>query len=206
MASIFNLTEQHERLDYKLIAALERLSQAFRVLLWDKAKVYNLSPIQIQCLIYLHYHRTVWGRVGHLAEAFDMTAATISDAISTLVQKGLLSKARSPEDGRVFILELTPQGTAITEEVADWANPLLPIVAGLSEDEKGTTLTVLLRLIEALQHNQTLTIARLCTTCRFFERDAHSEAATPHHCRLLNTPLAPTTLRLDCPEHEPAIH
>lgn len=206
MASIFDLTHQHEQLDYKLIAALERLSQALRVLLWEKAKVYNLSPIQIQCLIYLRYHRTVWGRVGHLAEAFDMTPATISDAVSTLVQKGLLSKARSPEDGRIFILELTAHGQAITAEVADWANPLLPLVARLSESEKTTTLATLLRLIETLQKTKTLTVARLCSTCRFFERDAHLDTESPHHCRLLNMPLALDSMRLDCPEHEQLTH
>lgn len=203
MDSVFDIVHQHGSVDRKLVAALERVSQAFRVLLWDKAKVHGLSPIQIQCLIYIRYHPNRWARVGHLAQAFDMTPATISDAVSTLVAKGLLAKARSPEDGRVFVLHLTPEGTHITAALADWATPLLPILDRFTAAEKETTLHVLLTFIEALQSRQTLSVARLCITCRFFERNAHTDAEAPHYCHLLDQTLAPTALRLDCPEHEP---
>lgn len=201
--SVFDVAHQHASVDRKLVAALERVGQAFRVLLWDKAKVHGLSPIQIQCLIYIRYHSSEWARVGHLAQAFDMTPATISDAISILVAKGLLIKTRSPQDGRVFVLSLTPEGIRLTAELDDWATPLLPILDRFSEIEKGTALHVLLTLIEALQSRQTLSVARLCTTCRFFERNAHPDTASPHYCHLLNQALSPASLRLDCPEHEP---
>jgi hypothetical protein len=57
MPSIFDVKKQHHDVDSKIAAALERLSQAFRVLLWEKNKDYNLSPIQIQLLVYRSFTR-----------------------------------------------------------------------------------------------------------------------------------------------------
>jgi hypothetical protein len=53
MSSIFDPKEQEKNIDAKIIAGLERISRVFKLLLWDVAKEENLSPIQIQFLIYL---------------------------------------------------------------------------------------------------------------------------------------------------------
>ncbi len=70
MDSVFNPEEQHLRVDSKVVAALERLNQAFRVLLWEQAQKHGLSPIQIQILVFLLHHDTSLGRVGNLAREF----------------------------------------------------------------------------------------------------------------------------------------
>ena len=54
--SVFNLEEQNTNLDSKIVAGLERLSQVFRILLWEKAKEHSLSPIQIQLMIFIQHH------------------------------------------------------------------------------------------------------------------------------------------------------
>lgn len=54
--SPFDLSHQNLTVDSKIVAALERISQAFRVLLWNESKELSLSPIQIQVLIFLLYH------------------------------------------------------------------------------------------------------------------------------------------------------
>ena len=53
MESIFNLNNQNSNLDNKIVAGLDRISQVFKTLLWGKSKTYNLSPIQIQLLIFI---------------------------------------------------------------------------------------------------------------------------------------------------------
>jgi hypothetical protein len=47
-------------------------------------------------------------------------------------------------------------------------------------------------------------VARTCPTCRFFRSTAEPNVAASNHCALLDMPLRPGDLRLDCPEHEPA--
>lgn len=51
--SAFDIHNQNTNTDSKIIASLERIAQAFRVLLWNESKEFSLSPIQIQVLIFL---------------------------------------------------------------------------------------------------------------------------------------------------------
>lgn len=52
MDSVFNPASQHGDVDAKIVAALERLGQAFRILLREKAREHNLSPIGAPFLVY----------------------------------------------------------------------------------------------------------------------------------------------------------
>src|SRR5690606_41241672 len=74
-------------------------------------------------------------------------------------------------------------------------------LAGLSETEKAALLQALLTLLAAMQRDGILATARMCPTCRHFVADRHAGAEQPHHCLLLDRPLAPRDLRADCPEH-----
>jgi hypothetical protein len=54
--SIFNPSEQERSISSKIVVGLERVSEVFKVLLWEKAKLVGLSPIQIQILFFVAYH------------------------------------------------------------------------------------------------------------------------------------------------------
>ena len=54
--SDFDLVHQNQNVESKIVAALERISQAFRVLLWQESKEFSLTPIQVQVLIFLLHH------------------------------------------------------------------------------------------------------------------------------------------------------
>ncbi|MDZ7360348.1 MAG: MarR family transcriptional regulator [candidate division KSB1 bacterium] len=202
MPSLFDLSHQHQDVDSKIAAALERLSQAFRVLLWEKNKDYNLSPIQIQFLVYLLYHTTAQCTVSQLAKEFTLTPATVSDAITTLEEKELVSRARWQDDRRVAFVSLTAEGKKIARRLSTWANVIQENLAQFDAKEKVVVMKFLMRLIESLQQAGVITIARMCITCKFFQPEAHANTKAPHHCRLLDKPLANSEWRLDCPEHE----
>ena len=51
MDSAFDVNQQLESSDHKIVVALERIAEAFRVLLWQETKKTGLSPIQLQLLI-----------------------------------------------------------------------------------------------------------------------------------------------------------
>jgi hypothetical protein len=42
---------------------------------------------------------------------------------------------------------------------------------------------------------------RVCCTCRRFRAEAHAGTARPHHCALLDVPLAEADARAICVEH-----
>ena len=205
MGSVFDLFAQHDDVDIKLVAALERLSQVFRVRLREEAWERDLSPTQAQFLIYLLYHDVELRRVSQLAREFDLTKATVSDAVASLETKGLVQREQWPEDRRVVTLRLTPDGEKLATTLSEWADPVREHLEHFSPEEREAVMRFLVGLIGSLQRSGLITVARMCVTCRFFLQDIHPEEPAPHHCGLLGVPLSGADLRVDCPEHEPAV-
>ena len=205
MGSVFDLSEQHDDVDAKIVAALERLSQVFRVRLREEAWERDLSPTQARFLIYLLYHDVELRRVSQLAREFDLTQATVSDAVASLETKGLVRRELWPEDRRVVTLWLTPDGEKLAATLSEWADPVREHLKRFLPEEREAVMRFLIGLIGSLQRSDLITVARMCVTCRFFRQDIHPGEASPHHCALLDVPLGRADLRVDCPEHEPAV-
>jgi DNA-binding MarR family transcriptional regulator len=186
--------------DAKLVAALERVGQALRVQMWDKAKQHGLSPTQLQVLLRLAGDPAARRRIGVLANELDITHPTVSDAVAVLRRKGLVD--RDP-GGRKAALRLSARGRALAAGLTDWDERTRRQLADLPVADKHATLRLLLDLIAGLHSRGAITVARMCMTCRFFRRDAHPDLARPHHCALVDAPLSTGELRVDCAEHEP---
>jgi DNA-binding MarR family transcriptional regulator len=202
MEPVFEPSSQHGDVGSKVVASLERLSQVFRVLLREEAQEHDLSPVQAQFLVHLLFHDIELRRVSRLAEEFNLTQATVSDAVSTLVRKGLIRREPWPEDKRVITLRLTPAGRKLADELSTWANTVKEHLNSSSPEEKEIVMRFLMRLITSLQKSGVITVSRMCITCRFFRRDEHPGSESPHHCALLDVPPSGPDLRIDCPEHE----
>lgn len=199
MDSIFAPDAQHNNTRFKIIAGLDRIAQALRAQMWACGKAYGLTPIQLQCLVFIRHHDAAKRRTSHLAREFDVTPATISQAIRTLLQKGYLTRQKLDSDARVQILNLSAAGEKLCEEIDSWANALLPHLDGLSAEQAPVVLRFLMDFIASLHSAGAISVARQCTTCRFFK-------ATPDtgtfYCKLLERDMSTTDLRIDCPEHE----
>jgi DNA-binding MarR family transcriptional regulator len=205
LGSVFDPSAQHDDVDAKIVAALERLSQVFRVRLREAARERDLSPTQAQFLIYLLYHEVELRRVSQLARDFDLTQATVSDAVASLETKGLVQREEWPEDRRVMTLWLTPDGEKLATALSRWADPIREHLQFFSPDEREAMMRFLIGLIGSLQRSGLITVARMCVTCKFIRQDIHPGEPSPHHCGLLDVPLGGADLRVDCPEHEPAV-
>ena len=189
--------------DARIVGALERLSQVFRTLLWEKAKQsplgLTLSPIQIQVLAFLRMQKE--SRTGLIAREFDLTDATVSDVIRSLMQKGLVERERSLQDARVLILRLTPLGEEAAAAVADWSTVVEKHLGAHSDAEKIIVMRFLLELIESLHRSGVISVSRMCSTCRYFDQNPEDDPSAPHYCQLMELPLREQDLRVDCPEH-----
>lgn len=197
--SPFDLSHQNENMDSRIIAALERVSQAYRVLLWNESKELLLSPIQIQILIFLHFHSEEKRKVSYLAEEFNITKATISDSIKALEQKKLIRKKSEAIDTRSYTIHLTAKGLEIATRTASFANHMKAPITKLNQDDKANLLISLMDIIQHLNTSGIITIQRMCKTCAHFSKGLGN---APHYCKLLNQKLFESDLRLDCPEHE----
>jgi DNA-binding MarR family transcriptional regulator len=188
--------------DQKLATALERVGQAIRVQLWDSAKAHGLTPTQLQVLLLLAYPPRQRRRVGVLAAELDLTQPTVSDAVAVLRRKGLINREQVGSNPRMAVLSLSARGAELAQTLEGWDIRMRNVLAELPPTQKAEALRLLLELIAGLQRARVVTVARMCVTCRFFRQDAHGPKQ--HHCALLDLPLAPPDLRVDCPEHERA--
>jgi DNA-binding MarR family transcriptional regulator len=195
--SIFDLKEQNTHLEFRIVTALERLSEAFRVLLWNEAKMLNISPIQIQILIFLKFHNLEKCTVSYLAQEFNMTKATISDAVKVMLQKGLIEKEINAQDTRSYTMFLTELGQKTISNATLFANPMVKTLDWLNSEQKEVLLQSLSDMIHRLHKADIITIQRMCKTCRFLQN-----TDVGHFCNFLQKPLEQSEFRLDCPEHQ----
>lgn len=193
--SAFDLDNQNSSIESKIVASLERISQAFRVLLWNESKEFSLSPIQVQVLIFLLHHSAEKRKVSYLADEFNMTKATVSDCVKTLEQKQLIEKQPEPNDTRSFIINLTEQGEDVAKKTSFFARQIQVPIDNLPSTEKENLLSSLLEVIQHLNQTGVISIQRMCLTCQFYDSE------NGHFCRLLNQKLADVELRIDCEEH-----
>lgn len=197
--SDFNLTNQNKNVDSKIVSSLERISQAFRVLLWQESKENSLTPIQVQVLIFLRYHNDTKCKVSYLAEEFNMAKATVSETVKILEQKKLIEKEFEPFDTRSYVIKLTKKGKELAEKTSLFSKEIHKPINKLNNDDKENLLLSLMDIIRHLNKSGVITIQRMCFTCRFYET---TDNGAKHFCNLLNQNLHTTDLRVDCPEHE----
>ncbi len=197
MTRMFDPNIQNEDTSSKIIAGLERISEAFKVLLWEKAKEVQLSPIQIQLLIFIAYHEESLCTVSHLAREFNLTKATISDAIRVIHNKALIKKAPSSEDSRSYSISLTTKGKKIVSETEDFPLPIKRHLDALSNKAQETLFATISRLIHQLNQTGVLTVQRTCFSCKYYDTSKKTD-----YCHLLQKPLTSQTIRRDCPEFE----
>ncbi|HMQ07044.1 MAG TPA: MarR family winged helix-turn-helix transcriptional regulator [Saprospiraceae bacterium] len=197
--SDFNLMHQNGNTESKIVVSLERIAQAFRVLLWQESKEHALTPIQVQVLIFLHYHSDEKCKVSYLAHEFNMTKATISDTVKILENKKLIYKVFEPKDGRSYVIRLTHEGKMLAEKTAMFSKEISKPIDEMDKDEKEILLRSLLNIIRHLNQTGIITIQRMCLTCSHYQ----SSKTAPHYCRLLKQRLHVADLRIDCPEHIP---
>lgn len=204
MPSILDPSGRHTDPDAKITAALDRLGFVFRSLLASEAREVvdgaALSPLQAQSLVFVQGHAQT--RVTTLAHEFEVSAATVSDAVRTLVSKGLLTKSPLPEDRRVVVLELTEVGLRAASRLAGWADMVRQHVAEAAPEDRAVVLEFLLGLIGRLAQAGTMSAVRACTTCQYLGREPTAEGEVAYTCKLAGISLAVQDLRLDCPEHE----
>lgn len=195
----FDPKYQNKNIEGKIVVALERISEAFRVLLWQEGKENSLTPLQLQLLIFLKFHAPGQCKVNYLAKEFNVTKATISETVRLLTKKQLIFKETDPVDTRSYSIYLTEEGKKIVAKSGSFAQVLEKPIHTYSEKQKEVLYQSLLELIAKLNKAGIITAQRMCFSCRYYRTGQNED-----HCNLLKKKLQRPDLRIDCPEHEAA--
>ena len=180
-----------------IASALEKLMQVQRLLLWDITKKEKLSPIQIQFLIYLAKYPPEYCKVSQMAREFDLTKATVSDALNSLEDKGYVKKVREANDKRSHVISLTRKGKQAESRIHGWQDILVSHIKEFPMEQKEQFIIFLMELIQALYRDGVISVARMCITCENFSPGEGGR----HHCLLTDKYLNDSELSIGCAHH-----
>lgn len=133
--------------------------------------------------------------MSHLAKEFNLTKATISDAVKVLALKELILKDYNSKDSRGYNILLSEKGKKIVAETENFANPIQDQLVEFPEADLENLFETLSRIIYELNKNGILTVQRTCYGCIFYNNTQNTD-----YCNLLEKELQNTDIRLDCPE------
>ncbi|GAA1078028.1 MULTISPECIES: MarR family winged helix-turn-helix transcriptional regulator [Kitasatospora] len=98
----------------------------------------------------------IWGEseTRHVAEEAGISKGTLTGVARTLESRGLVARADHPTDGRLVLLDLTPEGRALMERVFPAFNEEEAFVTGaLSDEECASTAEGLRRVVLQVQEH-----------------------------------------------------
>ncbi|MDP1570980.1 MAG: MarR family winged helix-turn-helix transcriptional regulator [Vicinamibacterales bacterium] len=188
-------------LDRRIATGLHKLGLALKHQTWSQASAHGLSPTQGQILALLAAEGAL--RASEVAERLGIGLPTISEAVTTLADKGLVRRTPDRRHPRARLLRLTAAGTRLSGQARAWPEFLTQAVGTLTDAEQATLLTALVKMIRTLQEQGQIPISRMCATCTHFRPHVH-DGDRPHHCAFVDAPMGAPHLRLDCDDHEPA--
>lgn len=188
-----------DTIDEKIIQAIERIARAQRILLWDRAKLYGLTPLQSQILFYISENNPEKCTIMNLSLELGVSQPTISDSVKTLMKKGLVEQEVWEKNRHFKLLKLTDKGKEILKALRIWDDYLRRPLKEFSEEEKKLAFNFLLDYVAKLRKDKTLLMAKTCVFCKFLE-----EKAGTYYCKLFNMNMKKEDLRIDCPDFEEA--
>lgn len=192
--------EEHtEPIEARIAAGLSKIGLAMKQQAWQQSNAEGLSATQAQILATLVAAGPLTST--ELSERLGLTLPTISDSTRALVDKALLTKSKDPRHPRASLLTPTTRGAAIGAHARSWPEFMASAITELSKGEQRAFYSGVMKMIRTLQEQGLIPLSGMCVTCTHFRPNVHA-GPSPHHCALVDAPLANEQLRLDCPEHE----
>jgi DNA-binding MarR family transcriptional regulator len=184
----------------KIVFLLDKLTEGMRAAFWNTYSSYRLSPIQLKFLIYLFYHCESERTVSNLARQFNLTKATVSEAVSSLEKKSWIARKSLRTDKRIRRIFLTGKGRNLAKNAAGFASMIFESVGGISDSQKGLLLKSLMDVLANLSKKGIISPLKICAECRFFEIKPDSKET--FLCKKRKRTLKARELAIDCSNFE----
>lgn len=190
--------ENTEPLSSRIATGLHKIGLAMKQQAWQQANDEGLSATQGQILAAIVTHGPLTG--SELSQRLGVTLPTISDSVRVLVGKKLLTKSPDPRHPRASLLTPTQKGAKLGSRAKSWPEFMAAAVEDLTAEEQRAFFSGVVKMIRSLQDQGLIPVSGMCVTCTHFRPNVRP-GVSPHHCALVDAPLADEHVRIDCPEH-----
>lgn len=193
----FSPEQQLTDLDARLLLSLQRLSDMLKAMQWEQARLLGITPLQLQILLFVGYHPPAVNKAGNIASELQVSRPTISDAVGTLVTKGLIEMHADRRDRRSFSLVLTETGARVMDQATAYMGQLENVLDKRPAQEKSLLYQSVYSIIAGLTSVEKGGVQRMCFNCAHYRGNKKRQ----HECLFLKKPLLSSELQLDCPVH-----
>lgn len=168
---------------------------------WKQARLLGITPLQLQILLFVGYHSPEVNKAASIATELQVSRPTISDAIGSLVSKGLLEMHADKRDRRSYSLVLTETGLQLMEQAGEYMGKLESVLDKRPAPEKSILYQSVYAIITGLITPEKGGVQRMCYNCAHYSGNKKRQ----HECLFLKKPLLSEELQLDCPVHSSLI-
>jgi DNA-binding MarR family transcriptional regulator len=129
-----NNREQSEKLIRHILKLSEDIFRTIRLVIPPEWLASDMTVAQLRVLLLLYSEGP--NRMGSIASAIGTTLSTTTGTVDILVKKGMVVRGDDPEDRRLVICELSPQGQEIMGQM--WVlgqQQMEKLLQGLSLEE-----------------------------------------------------------------------
>ena len=161
------------------------------------AAAHGLQPVHLDVLRYLARSNRYSNTPAAISQYLQTTKGTVSQSISVLEKKKLISKLADAKDRRVVRLKLLSKGKRLLDAlVVDDA--VKEALDALGDRARGSFQSSVIELLRSVQKTNDYQSFGQCQTCRFFRRPADGV----FQCGVTGEPLSDDDSQLICVEHE----
>jgi DNA-binding MarR family transcriptional regulator len=101
---------------------------------------FQLPDAELRCLGLFGEERYLTAK--GIAHKMNVVKSRVSKIIDGLIKKGLIQRIKDPEDFRVSLLSLTPQGQKKISDISDFLKDVhFQVLAQMAPDQRKTMLT-----------------------------------------------------------------
>jgi DNA-binding MarR family transcriptional regulator len=193
--------ENTEPIPARIATGLQKIGMAMKQQSWQRANEEGLSVTQGQILVLLVAHGPLSAK--ELSERLRVTLPTVSDSVRVLLDKHLITRSVDARHPRSSLLTPTKRGASVGHRARSWPEFMADAVESLRPDEQRAFFSGVVKMIASLQAAGLIPLHGMCVSCTYFRPNVHT-GPSPHHCALVDAPLAGEQLRIECPEHEVA--
>ncbi|MCV2884600.1 MarR family transcriptional regulator [Aestuariibacter sp. AA17] len=180
----------------RLTDLLERLGALYRSEMKQSGIKLSLHPVHMEVLYFLSRCNKYSNTPVAIKEYLNTTKGTISQTISLLESKGLLTKVPDENDKRVVHVHLTDEGREIVNQEMP-PRAFSNVLNKLPSDDHLTLEWQLESLLSELQRDAGKSGFGMCKTCRFHR----NKTPLNFYCELTKEDLPKAAGELICREH-----
>jgi len=195
---VFNMSD---KINKNIITAIDKIFAIQRLHFWEIGKEDKLSPIQIQFIEYISKNPVDFCTISNLSKEYDLKKPTVSDSVSSLIDKGYLKKFRDNKDARVFYFTLTEKIRSKLSDFEKRYDKLNAVLNTLPLEEKEILSKVLLKIISEYYSDGSIQSAKICLTCSNFVRNP-ANSDMPFYCEFTKEFMKYIDLKAHCRFHE----